>query len=908
MKRQSAQDYNYGIVGIELVENSSLTLTNALDHKATLYTSEGWTKGIYINDSTLSGKKLDVEVINEGSIVLDTDDYVLDNANTFGIHQNSGTIALDTLTVTAKGQGIETVGYLIENSSADTEFGTLTVNASGGSADSRDVSGIKFDDWGGGNNTIHLHGQTLTVVAETTGETDAYGINVAYLDSPTIDFAFDKTSIKAKTGDGGGEALALYTEENDTADTTKFNLGESTLTATATAGKATAAELWDATIDATKLTVISRSDSRKASGISAYNSDISIADSAVINVRSTEYKASGLRVSGGDFTFGEEGGTESLTINVAGADTSYGIEAQDEACMTMYQPVTIAVNATEAEGEATQAIAVRTDEGSDVTFESSVSATVTGSTEKYSAVMHADTEATIKLNNGGQIISDGGVAALLADLSGEISARGTSEAPLVVAGNVGAVRGGKIYLSLEGSESSLTGRTGVGKPDVAGEVYLNLLNGASFNATDDSTMSALVSDGGVFNPAAGTTTVVDTLLMGQNGMDVNLTDAQEQPVLITTDYDLAEDVTETEGITVNGTAAMNNAPPEEIVNHLGNTVWVEDRQNDTGYGVVDTVILPEGAVNGAITAVRDPDTKLFTISETTNAKLESYASMASLSVLSWRHETNDLTKRMGEVRQSPEKIGSWVRLYGSEQEFGSPAVKQKNTSIQLGADYSITPELKVGGAFSYTDGSSTFDIGSGDNKSYGFAAYGTWLADSGFFVDGIVKYMRFDNDFQAAEMKGSTDNNAFSASVETGWHFKLADTAFVEPQLELTYGRVLGDTFTASNNVKIEEDDFDSFIGRVGLRGGFYFPKNRGTIYARASVLHDFDGDFTLTASADRASKTLNKDLGGTWYEIGLGASLNMTDAWRLYTDIERTSGGEIVENWRWNVGMHYAF
>lgn len=218
---------------------------------------------------------------------------------------------------------------------------------------------------------------------------------------------------------------------------------------------------------------------------------------------------------------------------------------------------------------------------------------------------------------------------------------------------------------------------------------------------------------------------------------------------------------------------------------------------------------------------------------------------------------------------------------------------------------------KVGGAFSYTDGTATYSAGEADNKAYGLAAYGSWFGEDGQFVDLIAKYSRLSSDFTLGDMGGDYDNNAFSVSTEYGWHFRLNDVAFVEPQAELTYGRIMGDKFTSTNGAHVAQEDFDSLNGRLGVRAGFYFPKDRGTVYARASVLHDFQGEaeskVTLVGDSSVAS-TLKDDLGGTWYEFGLGANFNLTDTTYVYVDLERTNAGKVVEDYRWNVGVRHAW
>ena len=317
------------------------------------------------------------------------------------------------------------------------------------------------------------------------------------------------------------------------------------------------------------------------------------------------------------------------------------------------------------------------------------------------------------------------------------------------------------------------------------------------------------------------------------------------------------------------------------------------------------LVAQEGALSDAATGTLNADGTVSDITVTKNTKLEAYNSIAALSAFQWRHDMNDLTKRMGELRTSPEGVGAWARIYGSEQEHGG--IQAKNTSIQVGSDVDVGAGWKVGAAFTYTDGKADHDLGNADNKSYGLGIYGTWFADNGQFVDLIAKYSRMDTDFTADSMTGGFDNNAYSVSAEYGWHVKLGQFAFVEPQAEVTYGQVLGDTFTAGNGVKVEQDDFDAFIGRIGVRAGFHFPDNKGVIYMRASVLHDFEGESSARLSRETA-RTVSTDLGGTWYEMGVGANFNVTDNTYTYVDLEKTSGGEVDQNWRWNIGVRHTF
>ena len=316
----------------------------------------------------------------------------------------------------------------------------------------------------------------------------------------------------------------------------------------------------------------------------------------------------------------------------------------------------------------------------------------------------------------------------------------------------------------------------------------------------------------------------------------------------------------------------------------------------------------EGAASKGWTAEKNAD-GTWTVKEKGNLKLDAFASVSTLSAVQWRHEMNDLTKRMGELRDNPGAVGAWVRLYGSEMEYGNQNVTAKNTSVQIGSDYQIG-EWKVGGAFTYTDGQTSYDLGEADNKSYAVALYGTWMADNGLFLDLIGKYGRISNDFRLNGMDGEFDNNAYSVSAELGWRFDPCSYGFIEPQVELTYGRIEGDTFTTKNAAHVSQDDFDSLIGRVGVRFGVKFPKDRGDLYLRVSGAHDFQGENKADVRAvnGAARQKLSEDLGGSWVETALGGNFRLTDATNVYVDLERTMGAEVEENWRWNLGVRTEF
>lgn len=301
-------------------------------------------------------------------------------------------------------------------------------------------------------------------------------------------------------------------------------------------------------------------------------------------------------------------------------------------------------------------------------------------------------------------------------------------------------------------------------------------------------------------------------------------------------------------------------------------------------------------------------------SYTENTKLADFSSISAMSLVQWRNEINHLTKRLGDIRASESTIGAWARVYGGASEWGeNSAIEMDHTTIQVGGDYRVNPNWIVGAAFSYTDSDADLVNGQAEGESYSLAAYATYMADNGSYLDMIARYGYLKNDITAGNMILDTSNNAFSVSLEGGHMFRfMEDRAYIEPQIELTYGFVAGDDATAANDVRIEQDDYQNLITRVGVRTGFDFPEKAGTIYAMLSYSYDFLGDADGTASGTTGngyeSVALRKDLGGGWVSYGIGAQFRLGDNAFAYGELERTSGGDIDNPYLFNVGFRYNF
>ena len=327
----------------------------------------------------------------------------------------------------------------------------------------------------------------------------------------------------------------------------------------------------------------------------------------------------------------------------------------------------------------------------------------------------------------------------------------------------------------------------------------------------------------------------------------------------------------------------------------------------------DEVGTQDGIIAGRMFAKVGTDGKIIasTVKRAVQQHNQAVSSMANLSLMTWRQENNDMNKRLGEVRASEGSQGIWARMARGQSKYGAQGIKNQYNYYQLGYDSKISKDWILGGAFTYTDGDSSYINGSGTNKHTGFAVYGSNLRDDGSFIDLIAKYAHMKNDFDVNGGVGSGDysTNGLSFSAEYGKRFQQ-EGYWIEPQAELTYGRVSSADFTTKRGAKVHQDSMDSLVGRLGFSLGKDI--KQGNVYVRASYLYDFKGEtwaqMTSEAVGSDRAPVYKTDLGGGWWEFGVGTNLNLGHDTHFYLDVETTAGGDVDTPWQWNAGVRYSF
>ena len=293
----------------------------------------------------------------------------------------------------------------------------------------------------------------------------------------------------------------------------------------------------------------------------------------------------------------------------------------------------------------------------------------------------------------------------------------------------------------------------------------------------------------------------------------------------------------------------------------------------------------------------------------TNSVMQSTLEMAAnLPLMMNRILTNDVRKRMGDLRASRGDFGAWTRYDGGRLS-GENGLDTDFHTVQVGFDVKpSTDSARLGVAFSYTMGDTDYARGTSDLDAYSLAGYGTWFAENGLFVDVVGRIATLKNDISVdSHHSGSMKNFLAGISAEAGWRLSVTDNAWIEPQMEWSYAYVRDDSFDIGP-ASYRVDAVDSLTGRLGASAGISCPNGKGDFYVRASVVREFLGDARIDGRTTGSVGRYEFDGEDTWFEYGLGGNLRFNDATYCWADVERTGGATIDEDWRATVGVRYAW
>lgn len=453
-----------------------------------------------------------------------------------------------------------------------------------------------------------------------------------------------------------------------------------------------------------------------------------------------------------------------------------------------------------------------------------------------------------------------------------------------------------------------------------GSINVDLLNGAIWNINgnrSENIITNLSLNNGIINRYDDNTSFDIEHYSGTGDINFKAKNTDNNGVL---------DFTNTGYVTI-GTAEAGSSVNLGVINNTVNTLDIEKTEenlnaiaekivyfaNDGKLGgkvtVKEGLITPEASGDLMFDGNKQGYVTNITGGDRVTKTMDAMKNLAATAIVAWRQEDSTLSQRLGELRESDGGQGIWVRMSRGEFEYDGEYKNQYNF-FQMGYDWAAG-NWHYGAAVSHNDGQTTYTHGDGENRSTSLSLYGTWLGDKGHYADIVLKQGRLSNDFdiytEAGHTSGDYDAWGTSLSGEYGMKVDLDGGWYVTPQAQLTLMRIGGEDYTTNNGIKVNQDSLESAIGRVGFEVGKRI-SDSGSIYAKASLLHDFAGSADTYLSHKGLTNSYHQDIGDTWCEAGIGFNYKTSENSYVYADVVKTFGGDVETPWQWNAGMRWTF
>lgn len=283
-------------------------------------------------------------------------------------------------------------------------------------------------------------------------------------------------------------------------------------------------------------------------------------------------------------------------------------------------------------------------------------------------------------------------------------------------------------------------------------------------------------------------------------------------------------------------------------------------------------------------------------------------------------EMTSLRSRMGELRYNQGKnAGVWMRAYGNQHNIADASsgvgYQQNQRGLTFGADAQLGESNWTLGLLA---GHSRSDLNlsygsSGSIDSYYVGGYATWMdPESGYYVDSVLKYNRYQNDAKVGlsdgtRTKGDYDTHGMSASVEVGKHIKLDDGYFIEPFAQVAAAAVAGKDFTLDNGFDANGDVSRSLLGKVGTTLGKTISLGGDSMiqpYVKAAFAHEFAQRNQVQVN----NNVFNNDLSGSRAELGAGVAWTVAKDFQVYGEAGYMNGKNIEMPYSFSLGASYRF
>lgn len=276
-----------------------------------------------------------------------------------------------------------------------------------------------------------------------------------------------------------------------------------------------------------------------------------------------------------------------------------------------------------------------------------------------------------------------------------------------------------------------------------------------------------------------------------------------------------------------------------------------------------------------------------------------------------------LNKRAGEMRYAAGGSGLWARAHYENTRY-EENLRTNATMAEIGLDRRI--ELKnaswqLGAGYSYSEENLKLKniAGSADYRRHTLSLYSTFNTPGGWYQDTVLRLGTVSGKWTfSRDIRADTERLYTGLSLEGGRRFELARGWFAEGQAQLQLTRLFTDSYATNHGVRVEQNVSNSIIARAGLRLGRDWRAAEAapvsSVYLRADILHEYDGKLGTRIIGRDGSVLELENLQGSWYNVGAGMHLHLSERTALSADINRQFGPHIASSWEINAGLTWQF
>jgi hypothetical protein len=246
-------------------------------------------------------------------------------------------------------------------------------------------------------------------------------------------------------------------------------------------------------------------------------------------------------------------------------------------------------------------------------------------------------------------------------------------------------------------------------------------------------------------------------------------------------------------------------------------------------------------------------------------------------------------------------------LSGNFGQLSSSRLSQDNSGTEMGMELLAPNGFRFGSVFAKSEGRQYLvdDRGMDMIRGSTVGLYGTWVAPSGFYVDGSWRTMQFESRIDSVGGLQHSEGNAFSSALEVGHVWKLGNGLELAPRLQYTQTTIDGLQF---------QGDRATFQGQDAVwkraRAGMSLSKTfdaagwQWSPYGEVSVNRTLEGlatyaindDYFGNVAAEGASALLKLGLDAQKGRLSWGGGFNWLDG----RNFDGTFGGQMRLRYSW--------